>query len=231
MVVRTTNHRGQITFTNIRHLMENMTLPELHHYEIGLGSATTRTVAQKKLANEYTNRLIEKAEANIIFVDGSIQSGKDNRQTKYGGYGGVLVDKETGITKTQFCDPVKTSDPQEAELHGIHAAIQLANKLYKEQRGYTTILCDCKNAVNYVNNKYQVPWKYSSVYQVIKEELIYNKGEHIKIRWIPGHTNNAYNDKADTLAKIATTLHKNPPVNRSLDGFPIRHFRPSLSTD
>ena len=32
IVVQTTNCREQITFANIRHLMENMTLPELHHY-------------------------------------------------------------------------------------------------------------------------------------------------------------------------------------------------------
>ena len=49
MVVRTTNRKGQVTFTNIRHLMENETLPELHHYDLSLGAATTKTATQKAL--------------------------------------------------------------------------------------------------------------------------------------------------------------------------------------
>ena len=143
----------------------------------------------------------------------------------------MLINKEKGTTTTQFCEYIKSSDPQETEIYGMYAATQLANKLHREQQQNTTILCDCKKVVKYVTKKYRVPWKYSDVYQRIQEELIHNKEEHLTIQWMPGHTDNKYNDKADELAKIATTLPHSPPGNRSLDGLPIRHFRPCLTTD
>ena len=232
IVVRTADEKNEQTgFTNIRHMIENMTLPELHNYEIGLGSATTRTSKQKLLARKYTNKVIQQASDHIIFTDGSIHFDNRNKPTQQGGCGGILINKSTGETLDQFCESMKTSDPQQAELHGILVAVQLANKLYKENKKNTTILCDCKNAVNYITNRYRTPWKYSNVYQEIKEEMILNNHKHITLKWIPGHTNNRYNDKADQLAKIATTYPLNPPVTRSLDGLSIRSFRPRLITD
>ena len=165
----------------------------------------------------------------LILPDGSIYTGPDDKPTNFGGYGGILVDKETGRILRRFYEPVHTNDPQKAELHGLYASIQLANELYKQNtQTQITILCDCKNAVKYVNNKYAIPRKYSKIYQYIREELTVNNNAHATIKWIPGHTNNPWNEEADELAKLATQLHKNSPVKRSLDGTPVRNFRPSL---
>ena len=62
-----------------------------------------------------------------------------------------------------------------------------------------TILCDCKNAVNYVLNNYNPPMKYGKILQSINE-LIYsikNKQIEVKFHWIPGHTDNKWNDIAE----------------------------------
>ena len=231
IVIRRKDERGKTAFTNIRHLIENMTLPELHCYEIGLGSATTRTQSQKVLAKQYTNRIIQEADNQIIFTDGSINFDSGNKPTQKGGCGGLLMNKNTGKVIEQFCESLNTNDPQQAELQGILAAVQIANKVFKTNSSKTTILCDCKNAVRYIKGQYKIPWKYSKVYQQIKQEMTINNNEHIKLRWIPGHTNNRYNDIADQLAKIAATSSPKPPGNRSLNGLSIRSFRPSLNTD
>ena len=81
----------------MRGTLEKMTLPSLQHYNIGLGTASTRTNKQKELAKQYTKKIINESSDHIIFVDGSINA-KDNKTPKqihkiqqngYGGYGGV----------------------------------------------------------------------------------------------------------------------------------------------
>ena len=69
------------------------------------------------------------------------------------------------------------------------------------------------------------------MYQNIKEELILNNAKHIDIKWIPGHTDNTYNEKADELAKLATNLNPKIPGNRALFNLPDRHFRPRPLTE
>ena len=229
IVVRAIGENNKLIYINIRHLIESLDIPQLEQYNIGLGSASTRTEAQKRLANKYIQKVIKESDALLILPDGSIYTGPDDKPTTFGGYGGILVNKETGEIIKRFYEPVITNDPQKAELHGIYASIQLANELYKlEQQTKVTILCDCKNAVKYVNDKYTIPHKYGKIYQYIKEESTTNNSKHITIKWIPGHTNNPWNEEADKLAKLATKLHKNSPVTRSLDGTPVRNFRPRL---
>lgn len=219
IIARTKTETNKLTILNMRNQIERMTIP--YHYNLGLGSATTRTTKQKRLANQYTKRIIDESDNNIIFVDGSVKFGADNKPTNRGGFGGILINKNNNQTITQFYEHVKTNDPQQAELHGIRAAIQLANKIYNTQNyDRTTILCDCKNAVKCVTGEYRVPWKYSKIYQTIKEELVTNNGYHISIKWIPGHTDNKQNEEADRLAKLATEPPKPPPPgNRSLIRF------------
>ena len=48
-VVRTVDREEKITYTNVRHLMENMTLPDLYDHEVGLCSSTSPTSTPKVL--------------------------------------------------------------------------------------------------------------------------------------------------------------------------------------
>ena len=70
-----------VMYKNIRRMMENMSIPQLHKYQLGLGSATTRTAQQKRMAYRYTKTVIKHSEKHITFVDGSINM-KDNPETK-----------------------------------------------------------------------------------------------------------------------------------------------------
>ena len=225
IIVRARNTNNELEYINIRKWIDSLELPQLHQYNIGLGSASTRTEKQKQMAQQYTqtNKMIREAPTNIIFVDGSIHP-RSNYLNKKGGFGGILINKKKNQITTQFYEKTKTNDPQEAELHGLYAAIQLASQQIQNK---TTIFCDCKNAINYINGTYRVPNKYGKIYQAIKEVLVPTK-QTIMLQWIPGHTNNKWNDKADELAKLATTLWQKPPGNRSL---PRRHFRPDLITE
>ena len=115
-------------------------------------------------------------------------------------------------------DKINTNDPQLTELHGIYQALQQIQTIHETSNTKEiTILCDCKNAVKYINNYYTPPKRYASIYQKIKE--IKTKLDQIckiQIDWIPGHTDNKWNDEADRIAKIATQLHL--PGNRSHHG-------------
>ena len=128
---------------------------------------------------------------DIVFLDGSVKFDAENEPSNGRGYGCMLIDEASKQTKAKFYEHVETSDPQQAELNGIHAAIELANELCNSQNcEKTTILCDCKNANNNVTGEYRVPWKYTEVYQAIREGFELNNGYHINIKWIPGHTEN-----------------------------------------
>ena len=224
----------KIEYTNIRHLIDNMEIKELVKYNIGIGAATNRTAQQQELAQKYTNKIIQNSSNHIIFVDGSINIKDDPRTTQqrkhlkqgYGGYGGIVMNKRNQKILEHFKDKVNTNDPQYAELEGIKAALNIAEHMYHVmQIKEISILCDCKNAVKYISGESQVPYKYSETIQNIREQQ--NKIEQYmttEINWIPGHTDNKWNDKADELAKTATKLWlKQPPVSRSLDGM----LRPS----
>ena len=116
IVTRVKDQHGRIYYMNIRHLLDNFTIPEMQHYEIGLGRATTRTNTQQAMANRYTKNIVEQAYDNIIFVDGSINS-KDNPhhnkygQSGFGGCGGVLISKinETQTPKAYFREKINTN--------------------------------------------------------------------------------------------------------------------------
>ena len=234
IVARIITEEGYISIRNIREYIESLEISQLEKYDIGLGSASTRTAKQKELAERYIHKLIEIAGDRIIFPDGSIKPGPNNKPSNEGGFGGVAYNKMKQGATHNFYEPIHTNDPQMAELYGIYASIQLANKLYADNPYQTiTILCDCKNAVRYVTRQYTIPSKYSRIYQHINE-LLTDNHQHISIKWITGvtgHTSNPWNNEADRLAKLATTLHKQPPGSRSLDSNAIRNFRPSLTTD
>ena len=55
-----------------------------------------------------------------------------------------------------------------------------------------------------------------------------NNDIDIKITWIPGHTDNPWNDKADALANTAALrwTKRPPPVHRALAGLQLRIFTP-----
>ena len=226
IVTRTITNTGDIQYRNIRNLIETLTIPELQAYNIGLGSAHNRTHKQKILAQQYTNNVIENAHDTIIVVDGSIntkdnpmsQSKQKQTRTGYGGYGGITINKNTQQTITTFKGLVNTNDSQLAELHGIHAALQQTIEIYHNMNvNNFTILCDCKNATKYVNNEYTTPPKYADICHKIKElRKEVQQKYRMDIKWIPGHTNNKWNDEADRLAKEATKLHL--PGNRSHNG-------------
>ena len=222
-----------------------MTIPQLQKHKLGLGTAGTRTQKQQQLAKIYTEKIINQASNNIIFVDGSMNT-KDNKtpkqmqkiqQTGYGGYGGIHITQNDKQTHNYFWGRVNTNDAQKAELQGILTALKLADNLKTTE---ITILCDCKNAVNYSNMTNITPRKYAPECQQIYTELyqLWNKNKQIKIDWIPGHTGNDWNETVDRLAKKATKTWVKPnpttsltagslPYLRALNSQPIRFLPPN----
>ena len=78
--------------------------------------------------------------------------------------------------------------------------------LYPEKhKNSYTILCDCKNAINYIKEIYKPPLKYTPTINKIQGTRIQlqNKNITTQLLWIPGHTNNKWNDLGDSLAKKA----------------------------
>ena len=107
-------------------------MPKMQYYDVGLGSAFTRTQIQKKLAKNYTKAIVEQAYDNIIFVDGSINTKDNPHYNKYSQEGcvrrgGILISKDldSQVPHTYFREQINTHDPQLAELQGILRALQL----------------------------------------------------------------------------------------------------------
>ena len=174
-----------------------MEITGLEQYNIGLGAASTRTQKQKELAQIYTNRIFQRVQGEVILTDGSI-----NQKEKKGGLGGVVFDNNTSETLETFAHPVDTDDAQEAELAGLLIATRIALK----RDDNTTIICDCKNAINYLKGHYNIPFKYKEIVQEIQEKIwehTIRKKKTLELIWIPGHTDNSWNDLADSLAKKA----------------------------
>ena len=244
IVARTKNDEGELYYKNIRPILNQLSMPEMQHYEIGLGSATTRTLTQQKLANKHTKTIVEQAYDNVIFVDGSINS-KDNpnhykfAQEVFGGCGGILITKQENEQRphTYFREKINTNDPQLAELEGILKALQLAEYTNNiTNKNEFSILCDCKGAVRCINHQYSIPYHYSRTCQKIQEERTKLTKKEIKheITWITGHTKYRWNEKADKLAKEAANSwvpSYKPPSFRSLNGYAIRHFSQDWDTD
>ena len=242
IVARTKAHIGApIRYRNIRDTIDSLSIPQLIQYNVGMGSATSRTKNQKIVADMYTKRIIQAAYDFIIFTDGSIDTKNDKRPKEiqkaskegHGGYGGVMINKQTDQIHKQYCDKINTNDPQLTELHAINTALKILPKLPQEiHNNQISILSDCKNAVNYIRGDYQTPYKYKDIYQEIQERLAELTIEiKIHIDWIPGHTNNKWNDKADELAKAATQLWLALPDRWSHHNPLWRLLRHSLSAD
>eukprot|EP01083_Nonionella_stella_P229735 812806_1 len=49
-----------IQIKNIRDLIESMSLPNIEKYNVGLGAATTRTMKQKRMAQLYTDKVLNR---------------------------------------------------------------------------------------------------------------------------------------------------------------------------
>ena len=142
------------------------------------------------------------------------------------------MNKNTQIAELYSYGTTNTNDPQKAELEGIKRTTEMILHLGKySQYNRFTILCDCLNAVNYIKGKYATPHKYHQVCQTILENIHQIKNNHIdiNIEWIPGHTDNKWNDRADALAKYAayTWVRAQPPIHRSLGHWLPRQFSPS----
>ena len=217
-----------------------MELPDLERYNIGLGSASKRTPAQKARAIKYTNHVVAQIPKNraIIYTDGSVL---DNEGQK-GGCGGSLT-KNTGNKWSEtasFSKTIKTGDAQVTELHGVLEAVRLINteekQINKKEMIYH-ILCDCRNVTKYVKDQFQPPTAYAKILTDIQCQIRTLQSQNttyaqnIKIHWIPGHTGHNGNERADELAKKAARgeLHEGPrehgqvPLPRqAVDGHPPR---------
>ena len=208
-----------VNYRNIREDIKNIPIKELQNYNLGFGSATTRTPKQKLLANHYTNEIIRQAEGIIISSDGSIshkttKHGKNkpaspSNISHNGGYGAIIYDKLKNKNIGEIKGRVKTNDSQMAELYGICASMNHIISSHTDKAPNTnftyTILCDCYNAVKIINKIYNTPLKYKDIIQAINENIAFAANLRIKFQvvWIPGHTDNPLNDKADELAKQA----------------------------
>ena len=77
---------------------------------------------------------------------------------------------------------------------------------------------DCRNAINYINNRYKTPYKYAKAIQATRENTVAAKhaGVNFNFVWIPGHTNYRWNEEADALAKEAAKSWTSDAVQEAL---------------
>lgn len=194
-----------IEITNIRPWMRETCPEALSNYDIGLGAAGTRTPYQKRLAAKFTHKMLEilRKKGRITYVDGSILNGSSIIKL-YGGAGIIRLTKE-GALEIALMGKVETMDAQQAELSAIEYALQalVQEDIQPTKREY--ILCDCRNAVNYINRSFLTPLKYANTISRIKElhHELQNRDIEVSYHWIPGHVNTKGNEMADAAAKGA----------------------------
>ena len=133
-------------------------------------------------------------------VDGSSYHGKAS------GSGGVFFKRDSANELKTFS--IKSEgDSQQAELTAVLHALTLLPSI---ERNTNTlhIFCDCKSAVRYIANKCRTPTAYTDTVLKIQKEIRALRHENIQIRiyWIPGHTGNEWNERADALAKASAQL-------------------------
>ena len=158
---------------------------------------------QKLLAQNYTNKILEKIKTLFITSDASISD-----TTKKGGFGVIVVNKQKTDIIYSHKEKIDTNDAQKGELAGVESSLTLINENIIPNEKRIAVLCDCKNVIKYITNTNNIPTKYTEIMQNINE-LIYNienKDIQLDFYWIPGHTDNKWNDEVDRLAKEAAAL-------------------------
>ncbi len=191
---------NNIIYTNIREMIERMEIEDLHKYNVGLGAASSRTDKQKKMAQEYANQIIKNIKTDWVTSDASI-----NKKLEQSGIGILAINKK-GKETFKLCESIETEDAQYGEIFGINRILDMIieNKITNNKQ--VAIVCDCKNAIKIITNYIKCPDKYKYIIQDINEKLYkINNIKKIKTKflWIPGHTENKYNDKVDKMAKEA----------------------------
>ena len=167
LAVRTIKE-DQVRHQNIRHLINTLSMPEIKSHNFEIGAATTRTAMQKALAQNYTEELLNRASRIIICVDGSTNT-EDNptttKQQKYtrtgcGGCGGRMMDETNNKPHHYFRGPVNANELRKAELKAMLAALGRMNQDHQRtNKTRCPMLCDCKSAVNYINQICTMPMK------------------------------------------------------------------------
>ena len=191
---------SDITLINIRKWMISTAPHLLSNYAIGLGAAGTRTSYQKHRAKQYGKQVIKACQdGGITYVDGSIY------KLQKGGSGIVRIGNITTKPIAAYMCSVQTADAQQAELTAIEKALDLMTQNTIQPQTKEYILCDCRNAVNYIQESFATPHKYRKTIQRIKElQWKLAKLEIItSVHWIPGHVDIRGNEYADLVAKEA----------------------------
>ena len=235
IICRTKIRAGSsIILKNIRDWMRTLSIQKATKYNLGFGAASERTWVQKAIAKQYAEKVIAKAkkDGTIIYVDGSIhdmhseertkaqqrgETGESIEREKHGGYGILLPLKNKDHV---YNGRVQTNDAQLAEITGITKALDIIEEIQQEegitQKTYS-IICDCKNAVNYSTGTYITPREYAMPIQKIKRKRanLIRKEIDIKIKWIPGHSGERGNEIVDGLAKYAARSWDNSTYGHS----------------
>ncbi len=201
MIIVRTYKNGQIIYKNIREQINNMTIPDMEKYNVGLGTASSRTETQKKMAQQYTDKIFAKIQGTFITTDASICETNNK-----GGIGIISIDKKHNKTLYEYSEQINTTDAQYGEIQGIKQSLILIKQQNIPHRQKISIICDCKNAIKIIKHHIKCPNQYKQIIQEI-HELIYHintiMGIKTPLYWIPGHTDNQYNDRVDALAKQA----------------------------
>ena len=123
-----------ICYTNMKEDIENMSIPQLQNYNLGLGTASNGTTKQQKLAKQCTQKVIKTND--IISVDASMNSQADPRtqikrkigRTGTGGFGGMHETQTEKKIQGYFHITMDTNDAHAAKLQGMVAAVDIADQ-------------------------------------------------------------------------------------------------------
>ena len=198
-ILITHTQNTQTYIQNIRPALQQMTLEQLEKYNLGFGTANTRTTLQKLKAKKFTEQIFQEYKNNMICVsDGSVKANK-------GGFGSVILDNQKIIYKAK--GRIKTTDSGQAELDGIYHNL-LTCYLKSTQNRTILFTADNKYAIQVSKRLVRPNWKHKQIAQAIyalKHQLKQHNNK-LAFKWIPGHTDHKWNDLVDQLAKEGTTL-------------------------
>lgn len=180
----------------------------VYHHSFPPWAKTRSTVHNLDLSKEEAMKVIPRQVAEeeeegsiIIFTDGSASE-----------EGGGAAAVSTALHKSCSVDTTSIFSNHEMELLGILLASQLAKEIIKDNTNQSLTLSIFSDNQGVLRLVQDTPRASSGQHIVIKIQTLLRQlppNITIKLFWTPGHAGIELNEKADTLAKQATTDQQN----------------------
>lgn len=144
----------------------------------------------------------------IAFTDGAVS------EAGRGGSAVLLIPLESGVPEIEASQSHSTCiSSLEAEIEAIALAMEQAANYFavttlRKSKEKFFILTDCKSAISYIARK-PILHQYHTVLSRVRVLLqaLHSLNVVTALAWIPGHSGVFYNERADSMAKLALSRH------------------------